>query len=122
MPTYLVHAGNEWKVGIGVLFRLDKDRITLRRCEVYHTGLGLLGVNSIHLDDLHRVTLEPQVGIRKGADIDDAKEVRFPRLQADPQISRLIQQRRIRHRLRSGGIFNVKEPRYQRPHLLMVPI
>lgn len=120
--TYSIHTRHKGKISRGLILRRQQKAASLRSRHINHLGGSRLMIHAIDFDDGHIVALEPDVLSREGADVDHAEEVRFPGLDGDFEVLRLVEEGRLRHRFCASRVAFVVEGREQDGHLLVVPV
>ena len=77
--SYLIHAANIWKVGRRILLGSDEYAVALCNGEINHIRFSLFGIDTVHFNDLHSVTFDPEILANKSANVDDAEHISLPR-------------------------------------------
>lgn len=120
--SHLIHAGNHRKVFGSIFLGGHQEPISLCSRDVYHVGFSRLGVDAIHLDNLHLMPFDPKVLASKGTDVRHPEEVGLSRLHRQCHVLRIVHESGVWDGLGTCGVLITHKEVDQARQLIMVPV
>ncbi len=120
--AYLVHACRVGEIGRSIVLGGNEHAVALSCGEINHICSGLLGVDAINFDYLHRMAFKPDILSGKGSDVDDAEQISLPGFDYRCEVLRVVEQGRFWDRLCSGRVQYADEAFEEAGHEVMVPV
>lgn len=117
-----VHAPNHRVILTRIILHGDQDAVALSAGNVDHICIRRLSPDPVDFDNPHSVALDPEVLTGKSTHIGEVNQISFPGFHWRLQVSSVVHQCTVRHRLGAGGVGHADELFQKIWQQIMIPV